>query len=74
MKRIDMDFHYLPKRLRARQSKLYRDLSIPLLRRAYGHDVINKLLSVQPLPDNPCIKAHIEFLMKNDIILTCERE
>jgi hypothetical protein len=69
------EFHYLPKRLRARQAKLYKDLSMPLLRKAINYtDVMNDLVSVQPIHDSPGIRASIEFLMKHDVVISIERE
>lgn len=38
------------------------------------NDVMNQLLSVQPLHSNPDIRASIDFLMKHDVILSVTRD
>jgi hypothetical protein len=64
------EFHHLPKRLRKRYGK---SITLPIVRICYN-DIVNKLLSVQPLHESPGVRAALNFIMNNKVVLTKEEE
>lgn len=67
---MNLDLRYLPKRLRKSQQALMIALVAPMLNRAYPpSDIINQLVSVQPIHESPGVVASVNFLMTHDIVI-----